>query len=57
VNLRYAQVNHVDLSPNYAGTLMGLTNTAANVCGFLAPYVAGVITQGNVIIFSLFCYK
>ncbi len=42
------QVNHVDLSPTYAGTLMGITNTFANVCGFLAPYVAGAVTNGNV---------
>ncbi len=42
------QVNHVDLSPTYAGTLMGITNTFANICGFLAPYVSGSITKGNV---------
>ena len=25
--------NHMELSPNYAGTLMGITNMAANVTG------------------------
>ncbi|KAG7208911.1 hypothetical protein KM043_015091 [Ampulex compressa] len=38
-------VNHMDLSPNFAGTLMGVTNTAANVCSILAPLVASVIIK------------
>ncbi|XP_065579958.1 putative inorganic phosphate cotransporter isoform X2 [Artemia franciscana] len=38
------QVNHIDIAPNYAGILMGLTNCFANICGFLAPYVVGLIT-------------
>ena len=36
-------VNIGDLSPNYAGTLMGISNTIANIPGFLAPLVNGVI--------------
>ena len=39
----------MDLSPNYAGTLMGITNTMANIAGFVAPYVVGSIIEGNVI--------
>ncbi|KAH8401148.1 hypothetical protein KR009_003348 [Drosophila setifemur] len=39
------QVNHIDLSPNYAGTLMGLTNGAANVMSGLAPLAVGQIVQ------------
>ena len=27
--------NHMELSPNYAGTLMGFTNMAANITGTL----------------------
>lgn len=42
------QVNHTDLSPNYAATLMGITNFFANICGFVTPYVAGAITDHNV---------
>ena len=42
------QVNHVELSSNYAGTLMGVTNTAANLAGFAAPYVTGIIIQEEV---------
>ena len=42
------QVNHVELSSNYSGTLMGVTNTAANMAGFMAPYVTGLIIDENV---------
>ncbi|XP_077263870.1 major facilitator superfamily transporter 10 [Temnothorax americanus] len=41
------QMNHIALAPRYAGTLYGLTNAAANACGFLAPYVIGSIIQGH----------
>nr|XP_014102803.1 putative inorganic phosphate cotransporter isoform X2 [Bactrocera oleae] len=36
-------VNHMDLAPNFAGTLMGITNCAANVMGIIAPLIVGVI--------------
>uniref|UniRef100_A0A0A1WMS3 Putative inorganic phosphate cotransporter n=1 Tax=Zeugodacus cucurbitae TaxID=28588 RepID=A0A0A1WMS3_ZEUCU len=38
-----AFVNHIDLSPNFAGTMMGITNCAANVMSIIAPLVVGVI--------------
>ncbi|XP_046394203.1 sialin-like isoform X2 [Ischnura elegans] len=38
------KVNSLDLSPNYAGTLMGITNGAGNVSGILSPYIIGLIT-------------
>ncbi|XP_054014849.1 putative inorganic phosphate cotransporter [Hylaeus anthracinus] len=38
-------VNHMDLSPNFAGSLMGVTNTAANVCSILAPLAASVVVK------------
>ncbi|XP_078043960.1 major facilitator superfamily transporter 10 isoform X2 [Augochlora pura] len=41
------QMNHIALAPRYAGTLYGLTNAAANACGFLAPYVIGILVQGH----------
>lgn len=41
------QMNHIALAPRYAGTLYGITNAAANTCGFLAPYVVGRIVQGH----------
>ena len=42
------QVNHVEMSPNYAGTLFGITNMLANLTGFITPAVAGNITNFNV---------
>ncbi|EDW72453.1 uncharacterized protein Dwil_GK20703 [Drosophila willistoni] len=36
-------VNHIDLAPNYAGTLMGITNCAANFMSILAPLIVGLI--------------
>ncbi|XP_017839852.1 putative inorganic phosphate cotransporter [Drosophila busckii] len=41
------QVNHIDLSPNYAGTLMGITNGAANVMSGLAQIVVGSIVLNS----------
>uniref|UniRef100_A0A336M251 CSON007770 protein n=1 Tax=Culicoides sonorensis TaxID=179676 RepID=A0A336M251_CULSO len=37
------QVNHIDLAPNHAGTMMGITNCAANIMSFLAPLVVGFV--------------
>ncbi|XP_018803940.1 PREDICTED: putative inorganic phosphate cotransporter [Bactrocera latifrons] len=36
-------INHIDLSPNFAGVLMGIANAAANVMSFIAPLTVGVI--------------
>jgi len=42
-------VNHVDVASNYSGILMAMTNTVANINGFLAPFVIGeiVTTAGS----------
>ncbi|KYQ60191.1 Putative inorganic phosphate cotransporter [Trachymyrmex zeteki] len=40
-------INHMDLSPNFAGPLMGFTNTIASACGILAPLIAGVIIKDS----------
>lgn len=37
-------INPLDLSPNYAGILMGIGCTVGAVTGILAPYIVGVIT-------------
>nr|CAI5846476.1 unnamed protein product [Callosobruchus analis] len=42
------QMNHIALSPKYAGTMYGITNAASNMCGFIAPYVTGMIIEGRV---------
>ncbi|XP_044003331.1 putative inorganic phosphate cotransporter isoform X2 [Aphidius gifuensis] len=39
------QMNHMDLSPNFAGTLMGITNACAAICGILAPPIYGIIVS------------
>jgi len=38
-----AQVNHLDIAPNYAGILMGITNCVATIPGIVSPYLTGVI--------------
>ena len=38
---------HIDMASNYAGTLLGITNCAANFMGFVAPNVAGNIVEGH----------
>ncbi|RWS19996.1 putative inorganic phosphate cotransporter-like protein, partial [Leptotrombidium deliense] len=40
-------VTHVDMSPDFAGSLMGLTNCVANFAGILAPYVVGALTASE----------
>lgn len=37
------QVNHIDLAPNHAGTMMGITNCAANIMSIIAPLVVGLV--------------
>lgn len=38
-------VNHMDIGPRYAGTLMGITNTFATLPGIVAVYATGYILQ------------
>lgn len=38
------KVNGLDLSPNYAGTLMALTNGIGAITGIIGPYLVGVLT-------------
>lgn len=37
-------VNPIDLSPNYAGTIMSIGNGAGALTGILAPYSVGLLT-------------
>ena len=37
-------VNHVDIAPPFAGLLFGISNTAATLPGFMAPYAIGRLT-------------
>lgn len=36
-------VNHMDLSPNFAGTLMGITNGVGNLMSIIGPLIVGYI--------------
>ncbi|XP_011178032.1 putative inorganic phosphate cotransporter [Zeugodacus cucurbitae] len=44
VNFGFA-VNHLDLAPNLAGTLLGIANSASNMMGIIAPLAVGVIVS------------
>ena len=48
LKMLHYQVNAMDLTPNFAGTLMGFNSCLGNISGFLAPYYVGVITNNNV---------
>jgi len=37
-------VNNMDIAPQYAGTLMGISNGIAAASGFIAPLIASVLT-------------
>ncbi|XP_041982184.1 sialin isoform X2 [Aricia agestis] len=39
--------NHIDIAPNFAGTLMAITNTVATIPGIIVPIFVGHITDGN----------
>lgn len=40
-------VNHLDIAPNFSGTLMGISNCLATIPGFLGPYIVGRLTNNN----------
>lgn len=39
------KVNALDLSPNYAGTLMALVNGIGAISGIITPYLVGALTE------------
>ncbi|GFY44208.1 vesicular glutamate transporter 2 [Trichonephila inaurata madagascariensis] len=38
-------ITPVDMSPTFAGTLMGLSNTVASVASFVYPVIVGIMTN------------
>lgn len=42
------KVNHLDISPRFAGILMSFTNCLANLSGLIAPLAAGILTHKRV---------
>uniref|UniRef100_V5GIW1 Sialin n=1 Tax=Anoplophora glabripennis TaxID=217634 RepID=V5GIW1_ANOGL len=41
------KVNALDLSPNYAGTLMALVNGIGAITGIITPYLVGALTENH----------
>ncbi|CAD0201565.1 unnamed protein product [Chrysodeixis includens] len=41
-------INHIDLAPNFAGPIMALGNTVANLTGLLAPVIVSNIVMDDV---------
>lgn len=41
-------INHLDLAPNFAGTLMGLTTGISNTMSILAPIFVGYVVTDTV---------
>ncbi|XP_053610286.1 sialin [Plodia interpunctella] len=39
--------NHIDIAPNFAGTLMALTNSVATIPGIVVPIFVNYLTHGN----------
>ncbi|GIY75365.1 inorganic phosphate cotransporter, partial [Caerostris extrusa] len=50
-------VIHVDMCPEFAGTLMGITNCIANLPGFLAPSFVGWIVEDGWYSLQSFLYS
>lgn len=42
------QVNHIDISPRFAATLMGITNGIGNICSLLAPLTVQYVVTDEV---------
>ncbi|XP_038222637.1 sialin [Zerene cesonia] len=39
--------NHIDIAPNFAGTLVAITNTVATIPGIVVPLFVSALTHGN----------
>lgn len=46
-------VNHMDISPNHAGTLMGITNGFSNIFGIIAPLIVQLLVTNEVSLISI----
>jgi hypothetical protein len=44
----FRSVNHLDIAPQYASVLMGLSNTFATLPGMISPALTGLIVQNKV---------
>ena len=48
ITLSFIQATCPELSPNYAGTLNGLSNGCGNTMGFISPLIVAALVEGNV---------
>ena len=50
-------VNHLDVAPNYAAILMGISNTVGTIPGILSPAVTGAIVKDrvNILFYTQWC--
>ncbi|WAR04254.1 VGLU2-like protein [Mya arenaria] len=44
-------VNHLDIAPQFASILMGLSNTFATLPGIISPYLTGVIVTTKIVFY------
>lgn len=45
-------VNHLDIAPQYASVLMGISNTFGSMPGIISPLLTGFIVQNEVSLYS-----
>lgn len=50
-------VNHLDVAPQYASILMGLSNTVATIPGIVSPLIAGFIVTDQTVSRGLLLFK
>nr|CAD7406377.1 unnamed protein product [Timema cristinae] len=43
----YSRVNHLDIAPQHASVLMGLSNTVATLPGIISPSITGILVQNK----------
>lgn len=46
-------INHIDLAPNFAGSIAGILHTIMNSTGIFTPLVVGALTKKNVSILNV----
>ena len=46
-------VTPVDMAPAFAGTITGISNSFANINGFIQPMIVNILTNNHVIIIKL----
>ena len=39
---------YIEVSPNYAGSVMGIVNGISNISGIVAPMAVAALVEGNV---------